>query len=44
MPTTRKVILDDDGLAIPMISLPDLKKNKQAAGRLKDLVDLEELS
>ncbi len=40
----RRAFLDVDGLAIPMISLADLKKNKQASGRNKDLADLEELS
>jgi hypothetical protein len=40
---TRRVTLDDDGFAIPMISLPDLKQNKRAAGRPKDLVDLDGL-
>jgi hypothetical protein len=28
---------------VPVISLEDLKTNKRAAGRHKDLVDLEEL-
>ena len=40
---TRRVSLDDAGLSIPMISLADLKKNKRAAGRPKDLLDLAEL-
>jgi hypothetical protein len=34
---------DMDGLAVPVISLPDLKANKRAAGRHKDLNDLENL-
>lgn len=32
-----------DGLRVPVISLEDLKKNKKASGRLKDLDDLENL-
>jgi hypothetical protein len=40
----RRVIIDDDGLRIPAISLEDLKRNKLASGRKKDLLDLEELS
>jgi hypothetical protein len=40
---TRRVVLNDGDLSIPMISLPDLKQNKRAAGRTKDLLDLEEL-
>jgi predicted nucleotidyltransferase len=31
------------GLDVPFISLADLRKNKLAAGRTKDLADLEEL-
>lgn len=34
---------DMDGLAVPVISLADLKTNKLAAGRHKDLNDLENL-
>ncbi|WP_189073794.1 nucleotidyltransferase [Deinococcus sedimenti] len=30
-------------LTVPMISLPDLRVNKRASGRHKDLADLEEL-
>jgi hypothetical protein len=30
-------------LAVPLISLSDLRANKQASGRLKDLLDLEQL-
>jgi hypothetical protein len=36
-------MLDDEELSIPMISLADLKQNKQVAGRTKDLLDLEQL-
>ena len=32
-----------DGGELPLISLPDLKTNKLASGRPKDLVDLNEL-
>lgn len=39
----RRVIIDDDDLRIPVISLEDLKRNKLASGRRKDLLDLDEL-
>lgn len=39
----RRVSFRMDGLTIPMISLEDLKTNKRASGRAKDLADLEEL-
>jgi hypothetical protein len=39
----RRVTIDDDDLRIPAISLEDLKRNKLASGRKKDLLDLEEL-
>lgn len=32
-----------DGLTLPVISLDDLKTNKRAAGRHKDLADLDNL-
>jgi predicted nucleotidyltransferase len=32
-----------DGIQVPMISLDDLKANKKASGRPKDLDDLENL-
>lgn len=32
-----------DGVIVPLISLDDLKLNKRASGRLKDLADLENL-
>jgi len=35
--------IEIDGILINFISLQDLKKNKQAAGRHKDLEDLEHL-
>ncbi|OYW09590.1 MAG: hypothetical protein B7X34_06445, partial [Acidobacteriia bacterium 12-62-4] len=40
----RRVSLQAGDLEIPMISREDLKRNKRAAGRPKDLVDVEELS
>jgi len=39
----RRVIIEDDDLRIPTISLEDLKRNKRASGRKKDLLDLDEL-
>jgi hypothetical protein len=33
-----------DGTPVTVIGLSDLKTNKQAAGRAKDLADLEELA
>ena len=33
-----------DDLEVPLIALDDLKRNKKAAGRHKDLTDVEELS
>jgi hypothetical protein len=39
----RAVEFDIDGLAVPVISLDDLKTNKRAAGRHKDLADLDNL-
>jgi hypothetical protein len=40
---TRAVEFDVDGVPVPVISLADLKVNKRAAGRHKDLADLENL-
>jgi hypothetical protein len=40
----RRVSLETGDLTIPMISRDDLKTNKRAAGRPKDLLDLAELS
>ncbi len=34
---------DLDDVDVAVIDLDDLKQNKRAAGRLKDLADLEEL-
>ncbi len=39
----RAVEFDLDGLLVPVISLDDLKTNKRAAGRHKDLADLDNL-
>ena len=39
----RRTIVDAGKLAIPLIALADLRTNKQAAGRPKDLADLEGL-
>jgi hypothetical protein len=39
----RAVEFDLDGVPVPVISLADLKANKRAAGRHKDLADLENL-
>jgi hypothetical protein len=39
----NRLIADIDGVSANLISLPDLKANKKAAGRLKDLADLEQL-
>ena len=39
----RAVEFDVDGLHVPVISLDDLKVNKKAAGRHKDLADLDHL-
>lgn len=40
----RRVDATLDGVEVPIISLPDLRVNKQASGRYKDLMDLEHLS
>ena len=39
----RAVLMEIDGLTVAVISLDDLKINKRAAGRHKDLADLEHL-
>lgn len=39
----RRQTLEMEELSIPVISLEDLKRNKRASGRLKDLADLEAL-
>lgn len=40
----RRVLIEDGDLTIPLISVEDLKANKRAAGRPKDLLDVAELS
>lgn len=40
---SNREILEVDGIPINFISLEDLKKNKRAAGRFKDMEDLEHL-
>ena len=40
---TSKIIDMIDGVEVNIIDLPHLKVNKKAAGRLKDLADLENL-
>lgn len=37
------VIGDLDGVLVPIIGLAELRKNKQASARFKDLDDLEHL-
>ena len=39
----NRVVDDLDGVKVSIIDLPHLKANKKAAGRLKDLADLENL-
>jgi predicted nucleotidyltransferase len=39
----RRELAEVDGILVPVIRLDDLKRNKLASGRLKDLADLEEL-
>lgn len=41
---SNRVVDTLDGVEVAIISLADLKANKQASGRYKDLMDLEELS
>jgi predicted nucleotidyltransferase len=41
---TRRVEVDLDGVATSFIHHDDLIRNKQASGRLKDRLDLEQLS
>ncbi len=40
----RRLRAEVDGVPVNLIGLEDLKANKKACGRLKDLVDLEQLS
>jgi hypothetical protein len=39
----RRESAEIEGILVPVIRLEDLKRNKRASGRLKDLADLEEL-
>ena len=40
----RRVEVELGGLTVPFISLPDLRRNKQASGRAQDLADVEALA
>lgn len=40
---SRRIIIDLDGVEVPLISLADLRLNKLASGRDKDLLDLRKL-
>ena len=40
----RRLLTKIDGIEINIIGLEDLKKNKKASGRYKDLDDLENLT
>lgn len=40
---SRRITAEFDGLQVPVICLADLKRNKRASGRHKDLDDLEKL-
>ena len=39
----NREVVEIDGVLVTLISLEDLKKNKAASGRLKDLNDLHNL-
>ncbi|WP_240126345.1 hypothetical protein [Thermomonas alba] len=39
----RRVVVPLDGVQVAVIGLDDLRKNKQAVGRMQDLADLEQL-
>lgn len=39
----RRVLAELDGVSVPIIHLADLKQNKRASGRTKDIADLENL-
>lgn len=39
----RRLVADIEGIPVNLIGLEDLKANKRASGRLKDLADLEKL-
>ena len=40
---SRRIVSELGGVAVSVIDLDDLKTNKRASGRFKDLADLEEL-
>jgi hypothetical protein len=40
----RRNVTEVDGVDVPFISRDDLRANKMASGRLKDLTDLEHLA
>lgn len=40
---SKKISLEIDGLLVNFIDIENLRKNKQATGRLQDLADLEQL-
>jgi len=40
---SRRILGELDGVSVAFISLPDLKANKRASGRNKDLADLDHL-
>lgn len=39
----RRMLVPLGGIEVPFVSLDDLRANKRAAGRLRDLADLEDL-
>jgi len=39
----RRMLVEVGGIEVPFVSLDDLRANKRAAGRLRDLADLEDL-
>ncbi|MFZ4434660.1 MAG: nucleotidyl transferase AbiEii/AbiGii toxin family protein [Microthrixaceae bacterium] len=39
----RRMLVELGGIEVPFVSLEDLRVNKRAAGRLRDLADLEDL-
>lgn len=39
----RRNVVDWDGIRVPLISFDDLKQNKLASGRAKDIADLQNL-
>jgi hypothetical protein len=40
----NRVIVEHDGIRIPILNIQDLRKNKTATGRAKDLDDLQNLN